>query len=434
MAGAPGRIVGPTEPDLREALRAFRSAFAALATMSGINNVLMLTGAFFMLEIYDRVLPSRSVPTLVGLTILAVLLYAFSALLELIRSRLLSRAGLMADHALSARVFNAVMTLPLKSRGGGDGLQPIRDLDTIRAFLASGAPPAFFDLPWLPIYLAICFYFHFWIGAFATLGALTLVAMTLWSENLTREPSRLATQFSIARNSVAQAGRRNAEVLRAMGLGPRLEAQWNDANRRYLAAQQTASDIGGSLGVLSRTFRLLLQSALLGIGAYLAIEHEATAGIIIAGSIVGARARAGGYGDCPLAAFRAGASKLGTARRTLDSDPKVGDADAPSPSANHASSRKPQRRPARRYATHHSRCRLRPEGRAGAGRYRSDGVRRVDPRARSGRSLGAATRLRAAGLRNDRAMDAGTTRPAHRLFAARCGTLRWHGRAEHRSL
>ena len=285
-------MAGSARSELGEALSVYRRAFAALAVISGMNNVLMLTGAFFMLEIYDRVLPSRSVPTLVGLTVLAIILYAFSGTLEFVRGRVLAKIGIALDQSLGMRVFDAVMRLPLKARGGGDGQQPLRDLDTVRAFLAGGGPPALFDLPWMPIYLAICFYFHVLIGLSATFGALVLVAITVLTEYLTREPTKAATELAIRRNSVAQAARQNAEVLHAMGMRGRMAALWSDANREYLSAQERSTDIAGGLGTFSRILRLLLQSALLGVGAYLAIQEEATSGIIIAGSIIGARALA----------------------------------------------------------------------------------------------------------------------------------------------
>ncbi len=127
--------------------------------MSGMSNILMLTGAIFMLEVYDRVLPSRSVPTLIGLVILAAGLYAAQGLLDLIRGRILVRIGGRLDEALSGRVYETIVRLPLKVGNRNDGLQPLRDLDSVRSFLSGTGPTALFDLPWLPIYLAICFLF-----------------------------------------------------------------------------------------------------------------------------------------------------------------------------------------------------------------------------------------------------------------------------------
>lgn len=131
--------------------------------MSGAVNILALTGSFFMLQVYDRVIPSRSMPTLVGLAILAGLLFVFQGVLELIRSRLLVRIGSGLDAKLSDKVYVALMRLPLRTKLAGDGLQSLRDLDQVRGFLSGAGPTALFDLPWMPLYIAICFLFHFWI-------------------------------------------------------------------------------------------------------------------------------------------------------------------------------------------------------------------------------------------------------------------------------
>ena len=155
-----------------------RRIFWGLAAFSGLSNILMLTGSFFMLQVYDRVLPGRSVPTLVALMTLATMLYVFQGGLDLVRNRISVRVGRHLDETLGLRVFDALIRLPLKTRGDGDGSQPLRDLDQVRSFLASGGPAALFDLPWMPIYLGICFLFHFWIGVTALIGALVLVAIT----------------------------------------------------------------------------------------------------------------------------------------------------------------------------------------------------------------------------------------------------------------
>src|SRR4029078_12650806 len=159
-------VVRPTpgRSELGNALAACSGAFISIGLMSGMSNILMLTGAIFMLEVYDRVLPSRSVPTLVGLVILAAGLYAAQGLLDLLRARILVRIGARLDEALSGRVYETIVRLPLKVGNRSDGLQPLRDLDSVRAFLSGAGPNAMFDLPWLPIYLVICFLFHPYIG------------------------------------------------------------------------------------------------------------------------------------------------------------------------------------------------------------------------------------------------------------------------------
>src|SRR5271168_3276874 len=288
MAAAPG--VRPSE--LGEALRACRSAFIGVGVMSCMINLLYLTGSLFMLEIYDRVLPSRSVPTLVGLIVLAGGLYIAQGILDLIRGRILGRVGTSLDEALNARVFDTVVRLPLIVGGRNEGLQPLRDLDNVRSFLGSMGPGAFFDLPWLPFYLAICFAFHVMIGLTALVGAIILVTLTIVTEFLSRAPARQALGLAARRNDLAAASRRNAEVLVAMGMSGRLGRRWSEANQNYLDGNQRASDVSGGLGAVAKVMRMMLQSAVLAVGAYLVIHQEATAGIIIAGSILSARALA----------------------------------------------------------------------------------------------------------------------------------------------
>jgi PrtD family type I secretion system ABC transporter len=287
MAAAPLR-----RSELGDALRACRSAFLGVGVMSCIINLLYLTGSMFMLEVYDRVLPSRSVPTLIGLIILAGGLYVAQGLLDLLRNRILGRIGTALDEALNARVFETVVKLPLLIGNRNEGLLPLRDLDHIRSFLGGAGPSAFFDLPWLPLYLAICFAFHVMIGITASVGAVILVTLTLITEYLSRKPAKEALTLASRRNDLAASSRRNAEVLIAMGMAGRLGARWSEANEKYLSGQQRASDVIGGLGAIAKVLRMMLQSAVLATGAYLVIHQEATAGIIIAGSILSARALA----------------------------------------------------------------------------------------------------------------------------------------------
>src|SRR5262252_2491199 len=236
---------GVPRSELGDALRACRGAFIGVGVMSCIINLLYLTGSIFMLEIYDRVLPSRSVPTLIGLIILAGGLYVAQGVLDLIRGRILGRIGTSLDEALNARVFDTIVRLPLMAGGHNEGLQPLRDLDNVRAFLGSQGPSAFFDLPWLPLYLAICFAFHVLIGVTALVGAVILVTLTLITEYLSRDPAREAMGLAARRNDLATTSRRNAEVVVAMGMAGRLGKRWSDANAKYLAGHQHASDIAG---------------------------------------------------------------------------------------------------------------------------------------------------------------------------------------------
>ena len=282
----------PASSELAAALRACRQAFLAIGLFSGMSNILMLTGSLFMLEVYDRVLPSRSVPTLVALLILTAGLYAAQGFIDAIRSRILVRIGDSLDEAMSMRVYDAIVRLPLKIGTKGDGSQPMRDLDSVRGFLSGAGPSAFFDLPWLPIYLGVCFLFHTYIGLTALAGAVILVILTIVTEVQTRPPTRSATQFAVARNALLEASRRNAEAITAMGMVGRIARRWGDLNRNYVASTGQASDVVGGLGAASKVLRLLLQSSILAVGAWLVIHQELTPGIIIAGSILGARALA----------------------------------------------------------------------------------------------------------------------------------------------
>jgi ATP-binding cassette subfamily C protein len=283
----------PQQSELGTALAACRQAFISIAVFAGMSNVLMLTGSFFMLEIYDRVLPSRSVPTLVGLSVLAGALFISMGILDLIRGRILVRIGASLDEQLSGRVYETLVRLPLRAgHTSNDGLQPLRDLDAVRSFLSGMGPIAFCDLPWIPLYLAICFAFHFWIGMTALLGAIVLITLTLFTERFTNRPMVHTTRFAHMRNSLAAASLRNAEAITAMGMSGRIAERWNEANRKYMESQRAASDVSGGFGAISKVLRMMLQSAVLGVGAYLVIYQQATAGVIIAGSILSARALA----------------------------------------------------------------------------------------------------------------------------------------------
>src|SRR5262245_19743927 len=285
-------VPGVRRSELGEALRACRGAFIGVGLMCCVINLLCLTGSIFMLDVDARVLPSRSVPTLIGLIVIAAGLYMAQGVLDLIRGRILGRIGTALDEALNARVFQTVVRLPLMVGGRNEGLQPLRDLDNVRGFLGGLGPSAFFDLPWLPFYLAFCFAFLVLIGVPALVGAIILVSLTLVTEYMSRQPAREAMTLAARRNDLAAASRRNAEVLVAMGMAGRLTRRWTEANEKYLAGNQNASDVSGGMGAISKVLRMMLQSAVLGSGAYLVIHQEATAGIIIAGSILSARALA----------------------------------------------------------------------------------------------------------------------------------------------
>lgn len=273
-------------------MRNCRAAFAGVAVFSALSNVLMLTGAIFMLEVYDRVLPSRSVATLAALSALALVLFAAQGALDFIRSRILTRVGAAFDEAVSARMFDALVRMPPAREPREAKIQPVRDLDAIRGFLSSAGPNALFDLPWLPFYVVIIFLFHPLLGLAAMIGAAVLVALTVCTEYFTQGPVRAVTADGGARAGLADAARRNSEVLRAMGMTGRLGECYAAVSDRYVGGQMKVSDVAGGIGSISKMLRMILQSAMLGLGAWLVIIDEASAGIIIAGSILVGRALA----------------------------------------------------------------------------------------------------------------------------------------------
>jgi len=278
--------------ELTLSLARSRAAFIGVAAMSGLINLLYLTGSFFMLEVYDRVIPSRSVPTLIGLSLLALGLYLFQGALEVLRARVLSRIGAAFDADVGGRAFDLVVRTPLRAGGSGDGMLPLRDLDTVRGFLAGSGPGALFDLPWIPVYLAVCFLFHPLIGVAAMVGGLILVGLVLVTDLMTRAPTRATTAHGQARTGLAEAGRRNAEVLAALGMQDHIARRWEAANARFITANQRVADVAGGLGTASKIARMVLQSGVLALGAWLVIRGEASAGLIIASSILVSRALA----------------------------------------------------------------------------------------------------------------------------------------------
>ncbi|ESZ72275.1 type I secretion protein [Mesorhizobium sp. L103C119B0] len=257
-----------------------------VGAFSAVVNILGLTGSLYMLQVYDRVMPSRSIPTLVGMTIVMVWLYAAYGLLDFVRLRLLVRIGNTLDHRLRRQAFEASLLLPLRTGHDGARVQPVRDLDQIRSFVSGPGPTAFFDMPWIPVYIAFIFMLHPWLGILATAGATVIVLLTLVAEALGRAPGRRATESVVARSAFSDAGRRNAEIIRAMGLSVRFATFWSHQSSRFLADQRRLSDIVGFTSAMSRTLRMMLQSLMLGLGAYLVISGEATSGVIIASSIM----------------------------------------------------------------------------------------------------------------------------------------------------
>jgi ATP-binding cassette subfamily C protein len=269
-----------------------RSAFTGILLLSAALNILLLGGAIYMMLVYDVVLPSGSLPTLWGLLLIVILVYLFQAAMDIVRTRLLSRISATIDHDLGDQIFALVQTLAISRSGQGESLQPVRDLDQVRNFLASGGPLALADLPWMIFFIAVLTLLHWALGLTVLVGGLTLLTLTFATDRLTRGPTELLTQKANQRLAVAEASRRHAEVLQAMAMGPHLQRHWTAHSRGFLAAQQAMADTAATMGSTSKVLRMLLQSLVLTVGALLVIDGAATGGVIFASSILASRALA----------------------------------------------------------------------------------------------------------------------------------------------
>lgn len=256
--------------------------------LSIISNVLLLTGPIFMLQVYDRVLASKSVPTLVALTGLVLVLYGFYAVIELVRQRMSVRLA----EIVSARMAGPVFQSMISAQGPDRRADPVRDMDTVRQFVAGAGPIALIDLPWMPLYLALVWMFHPMLGWLAVAGGVTITVLMAANEMLARRPMRDSNATLVERQAVLNDTRSNGDAIVAMGMGPAMGRRWTDAADSALIAQRRAADRAAFFSTATKAFRLFLQSAVLSAGAYLAIQGEISAGLMIAASIVSARALA----------------------------------------------------------------------------------------------------------------------------------------------
>lgn len=273
------------------ALAEGRSALVSTGVFSFITNLLMLTGPLFMLQVYDRVLTSGSVPTLVALVALIAVLYALYGFLEFIRARLMMRVGRLADENLRHRAFDIVQWHALQ----GDPqlrLGPISDMITLRQFLAGPGPFSFFDMPWAPVYLAVIYMLHPVLGMASTVAVVLLAVLAFVNNRLIRVPTAEAHKATMAAQAMSEQALRNAEVARVMGMTSNLRSRWAAQQQEALEAQTLATDRGGFSSATSRTLRLMFQSGILALGAWLAIRQEISPGSMIAASIIMSRALA----------------------------------------------------------------------------------------------------------------------------------------------
>lgn len=277
--------------EIEQTLLAFKSTFWTVGTFSAVINILMLVPSLYMLQVYDRVLASRNEMTLVMLTVLMLGAYVLMAGLELVRSFVLVRVGAKFDLMLNKRVYTAAFEQNLKSAGGNAG-QALTDLTTLRQFLTGNGLFAFFDAPWFPIYLAVIFMFDVWLGVFALVGSMILIALAFINERVTKAPLSEASSMSIASSTMATNNLRNAEVIESMGMLPNLIGRWFKTHNKFLVLQADASEKAAKIASVTKFVQVSLQSLVLGFGALLVLENQITAGMMIAASILVGRALA----------------------------------------------------------------------------------------------------------------------------------------------
>ncbi|PSJ56508.1 type I secretion system permease/ATPase [Kumtagia ephedrae] len=274
-----------------DGLRSYRSVLGSVVVFSAAINILMFVGPLYMLQVYDRVLQSRSEMTLLVLTGIAVAMLALYGVLEWIRSRVLVRAGLRFDNTVSGPLFSRVVSASLTQPGTKSEFA-LMDVDRLREFLTGTGLIAICDVPWVPVFLVVCFMFHPWIGWLATGGAALIFVLTLLNEVLTKKTLNDASTSSQTAQHFATTTLQNVEVIRALGMEQNLRDRWSGMHRRMLELQAGASDRAGVLLSTSKFVRMALQVAILGLGAYLALENKITPGMMIAASIMMGRALA----------------------------------------------------------------------------------------------------------------------------------------------
>ena len=284
--------IQPKNDPVSAAIRSSLRRMLRVVLFSGLVNLLTLSGSLYMLQVYDRVIPSRDVGTLVGLSLMVLLAYLLQGFLDALRSRMLSRIAAQFDVELQGPLYRALAGLPLSGARPADVQQPLRDLDQVRGFLAGAGPTAFLDMPWIPIFLIVLFLFHPLLGVTAVAGAGAIILVTWLAERRSSARSQEAAEWLGKRSLLADAARSNAEVIRALGMTSRFSARWSSLNENVLSDTIRSMDFHANLNAGGKVLRYALQSAMLGLGAYLVVNDLASGGVMIASSIVMGRALA----------------------------------------------------------------------------------------------------------------------------------------------
>jgi ATP-binding cassette subfamily C protein len=291
MSSSPSHLNEQDEPtvSVKAGLIRLLPAFTTVAIFSFFINLLMFVSPLYMLQIYDRVITSRNVTTLIGLTVLAGALILVYALLENFRSRVFVRVGARFDKMLANRVFDSVHQGRMM-RGGNMYFQCLRDLDTVREFFTGSGLIALCDAPWFPVFVFASFLLHPWFGYIALIGSVVTLLLTLLNEKLTKAQLNEASKAANTANTAASSMFRNSDVIQAMGMLSAVRGLWGVNHAQMINAQAIASDRAGLVLASTKFFRMFLQSVILGVGAYLAIQRETSPGTMIAASIIIGRA------------------------------------------------------------------------------------------------------------------------------------------------
>lgn len=269
-----------------------RALYWGVAVFSFFVNLLMLTGPIYMLNVYDRVLSSRSFETLIALSVLVGFLYAMMGILDFVRGRVMARVGARFQAALDRRVFGAVLKATTLNRAPAEAATGLRDLESVQRLITSPALMALFDLPWVPLFFFGIFIFHPLMGILALCGAGVLIVVAILNQWSTSKPLHAANAASFASERLGAQIREESEMVHSLGMRKAAFDRWQLARGKSLDTTIAAADVSGRYTALTKAFRLFLQSAMLGLGAYLVLQNQLSAGAMIAGSILLGRALA----------------------------------------------------------------------------------------------------------------------------------------------
>ncbi len=278
--------------DLEEALKLCKGAFISAAGFSLVLNILQLVPTIYMLQLYDRVVPTASYATLWLLTSIMMIMFITMGTLEWVRSQILVRVSTRLETLLNERLFKVAYKQSLYTGGQRASSQPLDDLTALRQFMTGNGLFAFFDAPWLPIYIALMFVFHSMYGFMAVFTAILLIIVAIVQEKATSKMLSEANNLAMAGRGLVNKNLRNAEVIESMGMLNSIQKRWLKGTNQVLVLQATASSRAGLINAVSKLIRLSSQSLILALGAYLVVENEISSGMMIGGSVLLGRALA----------------------------------------------------------------------------------------------------------------------------------------------